>query len=396
MIINDNLMSLFAAQNLQNTQNDLQKVLQQLSSGLRINSAADDAAGLAIAQKMEAQINGLNQAKRNAQDAISLVQTAGGALTEIQSMLQRMRELAVQAASDSETPTDRAQIQKEVDQLAAEIHQIATTAQFNTQKLLDGSFQNRVFQVGANQGESLQVSIANVDSLALGVEGTVYNWSAVTNPLTFTAGATDPKVASVTANTGYVGRIGNGTYTLNFTVDSSGNVAVTMVDSNGQWVASGTGKIVSGQNTSIDIKDGFGNTVLTVTDNNSAATPAPFQTGTGTVTISGTTTTTSVQYGVDVSTAMAASNALNTLDQAINVVNSQQALLGAYQNRLQHVTNVNAIAYENLTSAKAQIMDVDMASAMAQFTRDQILQQAGVAALAQANQVPAAVLKLLG
>lgn len=274
MIINDNLMSLFAAQNLQNTQNDLQKVLQQLSSGLRINSAADDAAGLAIAQRMEAQINGYDQAKRNAQDGISLVQTASGALQEITSMLQRLNELAVEASNGTLTSTDRNQIQQEVDQLSQEIDHIAKSTTFNTLALLDGSTSSISLAIGpsAAGADLMPVSLPNVEFVSL-----------------------------------------------------------------------------------------FG---------------------------SGTT--------IDVSTATGAQAAVSSISAAIDQVSKDAASLGAVQNRLQHTIANLSTAYQNLTAAKAQIMDVDMASAMAQFTRDQILQQAGVAALAQANQAPAAVLKLLG
>ncbi|MBX6773354.1 MAG: flagellin [Chloroflexi bacterium] len=402
MIINDNLMSLFAAQNLQNTQNDLQKVLQQLSSGLRINSAADDAAGLAIAQKMDAQVSGLDQAKRNAQDAISLIQTAGGGLSEIQAMLQRMRELAVQAASDTMTASDRQQLQNEVDQLAQEIQQIATTTQFNTQKLLDGSYQSKVFQVGANAGETLTLSIGQMTAGTLKVGGYDNGWNlsaATVSPTSAVLGgaSTAATFAVVTATTDSL--VGNGAYTLTVTSISATSYSVALVDSSGATVASAT---VAGTDTSATLTDANTNSVLTVTlggsDTFSSVTTTEATTS---VTISDASVNfvasdTTVQAGLDITSAAAASAAISTLDNAIQQVSAQQAVLGAYQNRLQHVINVNAISYENLTSAKAQIMDVDMATAMAQFTRDQILQQAGIAALAQANQVPAAVLKLLG
>ncbi|MBX6773449.1 MAG: flagellin [Chloroflexi bacterium] len=294
MIINDNLMSLFAAQNLQNTQNDLQKVLQQLSSGLRINSAADDAAGLAIAQKMEAQINGYDQAKRNAQDGISLIQTASGALQEVTSILQRLNELAVEASNGTLQSGDRQQIQQEVNQLFQEIDHIAQSTTFNGVNLLNSPTSTVTFAIGptASGPDMLTASLADVSN-----SSSVFNWTELGTAVT-----------TVTV----------GTSTLSA-------IDMTMLDS--------------------------------------------------------TTTAASV---------------VDFINTAIQKVSAYQAQFGAIQNRLQHTIANLSTAYQNLTSAKAQIMDVDMASAMAQFTRDQILQQAGVAALAQANQVPAAVLKLLG
>ena len=170
MRINHNVAALNAWRNLTQTNSLLNKSLERLSSGLRINRAADDAAGLAISEKMRSQIAGLQAAQRNAQDAISLIQTAEGALNETHSILQRMRELAVQAASDTNTDADRQQIQKEIDQLVEEIDRIASTTEFNTQPLLDGSFTGKVFHIGANSGQNITVDIAAMDATSLGVD----------------------------------------------------------------------------------------------------------------------------------------------------------------------------------------------------------------------------------
>ncbi|PZN05927.1 MAG: flagellin [Bacillota bacterium] len=172
MRINHNVAALNAWRNLSQTNSLLNKSLERLSSGLRINRAADDAAGLAISEKMRAQIAGLQTAQRNAQDAISLIQTAEGALNETHSILQRMRELVVQAANGTNTTTDRQQIQAEIDQLIAELDRIADTTEFNTQKLLDGNF-NGNFQIGANAGQTINVTIADMHASALGTSGTV-------------------------------------------------------------------------------------------------------------------------------------------------------------------------------------------------------------------------------
>ena len=171
MIINHNIMALNAWRGLGQTNSALSKSLEKLSSGMRINRAADDAAGLAISEKMRGQIRGLNQAVRNAQDGISLLQTAEGALNETHSILQRMRELAVQAANDTNTSADRSQIQQEVNQLITEINRIGNTTEFNTQKLLNGSLSGKLIQIGANSGQNLSITIANMKAGALGVSG---------------------------------------------------------------------------------------------------------------------------------------------------------------------------------------------------------------------------------
>jgi len=171
MRINTNIAALNSYNQLNNTQNNLEKSLQRLSSGKRINGAADDAAGLAISEKMKSQTTGLAQAQRNAQDGISMIQTAEGALKESHSILQRMRELAVQSANDTNTEADRNEIQKEVDQLAAELTRIGETTEFNTQKLLDGSLDDTKFQIGANKGQNMEIAINDMKAEALGVAG---------------------------------------------------------------------------------------------------------------------------------------------------------------------------------------------------------------------------------
>src|SRR6056297_2261586 len=171
MRINTNVAALNSYNQLKNTQNNLSKSLSRLSSGKRINGAADDAAGLAISEKMGSQTRGLAQAQRNAQDGISMIQTAEGALKESHSILQRMRELSVQSANDTNTTADRAEIQKEVDQLASELTRIGETTEFNTQKLLDGSLEDIKFQIGSNEDQNMNVSINDMRADALGVAG---------------------------------------------------------------------------------------------------------------------------------------------------------------------------------------------------------------------------------
>ncbi len=181
MIINHNIMALNAWRGLFQTNSALSKSLEKLSSGLRINRAADDAAGLAISEKMRGQIRGLNQAIRNAQDGISLIQTAEGALNETHSILQRMRELAVQAANDTATDEDRAQLHQEVEALIEEIDRIGQTTEFNTQKLLSGGFQNKLIHIGANADQTLSISIANMTAAGISVDAVSVSTQSAAN-----------------------------------------------------------------------------------------------------------------------------------------------------------------------------------------------------------------------
>ncbi len=267
LYVTSNVAALNAYRNLNATQTSQNSSLEKLSSGYRINRAADDAAGLAISQGMQAQIGGLNVAVRNAQDAISVVQTADGALNETQAILQRMRNLAVQAASSgSQGETGAAASQTEFAQLQAEIDRISSTTKFNGQSLLDGNYAG-TFQVGANQGDTLEVTVGEVTASSLGVDS-----------LDLTTGAAD---------------------------------------------------------------------------------------------------------------------AITAIDTALSTLSTTRANLGASQNRIQHTVNNLNVAVENMTAANARIQATDMASEMVSFTQAQILSQAGTAMLAQANQQPQSILKLL-
>ncbi|VBB09440.1 flagellin [Lucifera butyrica] len=276
MIVNTNISALNAWRNLESQNSTLSDATAKLSSGKRINKAADDAAGLAISNKMTAQIEGLDQATSNAQDGISMVQTAEGALNETTAMIQRMRQLAVQSKNDTNTGSDRNQIQQEVNQLNAEIQRIATQTQFNTKNLLTGSASNLTFQIGANKGQ--------VTTLAIG------------------------------------------TMTVSALFGGSANVSL----------------------------------------------------GAGAASVAG---------GI--------SKAISTLDGALSKVSTLRAKLGAVQNRLEHTINNLEVSSQNLQSANSNIEDVDMAKEMATYSKTQVLVQSGVAMLAQANQQPQQVLKLL-
>ncbi len=427
MRINHNVAALNAWRNLSQTNSLLNKSLERLSSGLRINRAADDAAGLAISEKMRAQIAGLQTAQRNAQDAISLIQTAEGALNETHSILQRMRELAVQAASDTNTAADRAQIQKEIDQLAQEVGRIARTTEFNTQKLLDGSFEQNgiTFQIGANAGQNISVKIGNMGGFSLGVVS-----DEVKTQVTVTSTLTDGDNTQDIANGTYtVQSDGSGGYEL---VDGTGNVVATSTNGTSWTAASGDDTItfsvavtsgtvtVSGTNVTANfttsltndgleagtytydatakvLKDSSGNVVAT--EDPSAAGQFVDSNGNVVLDASGLGTLSNGQIftvgGLDVTSQASASAAITAFDSAIERVSGQRADLGAVQNRLEHTIANLGVAVENLQAAESRIRDVDMALEMANFTRNQILLQSGTAMLAQANAMPQAVLQLL-
>jgi flagellin len=274
MIINNNVAAINTWRNMGIQNGSLDKSLEKLSSGFRINRAADDAAGLAISEKMRSQIAGLNQSVRNAQDGISLIQTAEAAMNEVHSMMHRLRELAIQSSNDTNTNNDRAHLQKEVTQLLAEMNRIASTTEFNTKGLLNGTTVSFTFQIGANMGQTMRLSITNMNTDILGLTG-------------------------------------------------GANAA-------------------------------------------------------------------------DVTDRLKASTTIGLIDYALSVVSGQRASLGAVQNRLEHTVASLGVAAENLQAAESRVRDADMAKEMTKFTKTQILVQAGTAMLAQANQKPQSILKLLG
>jgi flagellin len=369
-IINTNLMSLNAQRNLNASQGAMAVAVQRLSSGLRINSARDDAAGLAISERFATQIRALNQAARNANDAISLSQTAEGALGEITNNLQRIRELAVQASNASNSASDREALQKEVAQLQAEIQRVATQTEFNGTKLLDGSFLGQNFQVGANAGQLINVgAIANAQTNNLG----------------------DGKFAEVSG-----GAIGTGTISgLTINGVTIEDVNLTAVDNtNAQKLADAinkkmdqTGVYAVASGTGVVLKALFADKDTVIG---------------GTVTGSGLTSGTTNATGndtqvedLDISTFLGAQRAISIVDKALNTVNSARADLGAIQNRFSSVVSNLSTAAENMSASRSRIMDADYAAETAAMTRAQILQQAGVAMLAQANAMPQNVLALL-
>ena len=489
-VINTNIMSLNAQRNLGTSGSSLATSIQRLSSGLRINSAKDDAAGLAISERFSTQIRGMDQAARNANDGISMAQTAEGALTEIGNNLQRIRELSVQSRNATNSPSDREALNAEVQLLKAEIQRVAEQTNFNGTTLLDGSFQAQSFQIGADQGQTIDIAqIANANIKDLG------NWNKVDTAAT---------ASGVAATGGYVAGTptpGTGTLDLStvvnrdlaFTFDVNGtqvNVAAgttrtatqlatdvaAAINAQAPGTATGgaTNVTLSNAGSSALVVGNFSNGVTAVTaaaQTETGGTPASFTAGNftltgskGTATISygaagsgaqratdlvkainnqsyntgvsasldsagklqlasasgqftvgGGGTTLTAQTGLtaatttnwaagasatgfadlDISTTAGADNALNAMDAALSTINSARADLGAVQNRFTSVVaNLNTSS-ENMSSARSRIRDTDYAKETAELTRTQILQQAGTAMLAQANQTSQNVLSLL-
>jgi flagellin len=493
--INTNVNSLTAQRNLTTSQSSLSMSIQRLSSGLRINSAKDDAAGLSISERFTSQIRGLNQASRNANDGISLAQTAEGALGASNSILQRIRELAVQSANATNSASDRAALNSEVSQLGAELNRIAQTTQFNGQNILDGSFTSADFQVGANANQTITATTANfstskygnnrigsvVATTASGVgdlvvgstaganasfgtaaatssiagDSLIINGSAGQATIAYAAGASAKAVAAqINAKTGDTGVTATArtaidmtalTVSDNFTmtIKSDNTTAVTVsfstgavADSDGLAAAINAFNDKSSQ-TGVTAKLNTAGSGITLTNQsgndiyltNSSATgaatvgAAALAAATGTVYVNGAITldsdktfgiTNAAQAGgigyftgatsssqlqaastLDVSTVDSATRTLSTVDAAIGVVSGQRAKFGALQSRFETTISSLNTTSENLSASRSRVQDADFAIETANLSRAQILQQAGTAMVAQANQLPQGVLALL-
>ncbi|HUP08551.1 MAG TPA: flagellin, partial [Caldimonas sp.] len=465
--INTNISSLTAQRNSTRTQDDLATAIARLSSGLRINSAKDDAAGLAISERMTTQINGLNQAARNANDGISLAQVAEGGLSGVTSNLQRMRELAVQSANSTNSASDRAALQQEVSQLQAEIDRVATQTQFNGLNLLDGSFTAQQFQVGPNAGQTISISsIASARTSSLGqyagfnqTNVSIGTASNSTTASTVTVGGatislgTIPTDAKAIASAITAANVGGLTATANATTVPAGTQALTAtaagtavitinglainVDNavgnpttnrantvaaiNSQSAVTGVTATDTGSGVSLTASDGRNITVAFNAGTATAATIADFglapaaTTGgtinliyqapsgvTGNVVFAGAFAATdaiaatgTAISAIDISTLAGANAALSAVDAALTQVDSSRAALGAIQNRFTSTISNLTTASENLTASRSRIQDADFAAETANLARDQILQQAGTAMIAQANHLPDQVLQLL-
>lgn len=414
MIINHNIAALNTHRQLSANTANTNKNIEKLSSGLRINRAGDDAAGLAISEKMRGQIRGLDQASRNSQDGISLIQTAEGALNETHSILQRMRELAVQSGNDTNTAGDRKNLQDEMNQLNEEIDRIQSTTQFNTKNLLDGSMGKAVNTAVANENvnTSLKNSVGalltadttkltdltdkNGNKLGI-VSGDTVTVSYVKDGTTFSADITNLSVADL-------GDLGVGTIAIASAGSGiSGALKVTAS-------AAGTAGAINGLTISVKDKDGNVKTAATnalssFSEKTAAANvrtdgTATFQIGANTgqtmnLAIEDMGTSALGVKGLQISTQSQATVAIKVIDNATQKVSSERSKLGAIQNRLEHTINNLGTASENLTAAESRIRDVDMAKEMMQQTKNNILAQASQAMLAQANQQPQGVLQLL-
>ena len=377
--INTNVASLNAQRNLAASQSSLSTSIQRLSSGLRVNSAKDDAAGLAIADRMNTQVRGLDVAARNANDGISLSQTAEGALGKVGDMLQRMRELAVQSSNATNTQTDRNSLDAEVVQLKAEINRVATQTSFNGVKLLDGSFSGANFQVGANAGETINVAtITNAQTAVLGGTVNVATASAAASGLT--GFATAVAAGGVTVNGVDIGAIPAAGSAL----ERAGQLVNSINQVSGQTNVGASYDSATGQ---ITLRSSSG--AITIAGTTNDATVAGFANAT-----TAATATTGIT-GLNVQSYANSQLALTQIDAALSQVNTARGNLGAIQNRFSNAIDSINVTNENITAARGRILDADFAKESANLARAQVLQQAGTAMVAQANALPNGVLQLL-
>lgn len=372
--INQNIAAINSYRNLSNTQNDLGKSLEKLSSGFRINRAADDAAGLAISEGLRSQVGGLKVAVRNAQDGISVVQTAEGALTETHAILQRMRDLSVQSANDSNDANSRSAINAEASALKSELTRIADKTTYNNINVLDGSFTGKDFQVGYAANDTISVDIQSSSVTPQSVSYATAATSAA-GTMTVTQGGLEVTTGSIAVS-----------------ADATALSAALNADEAfaGHFVAS-----VNGTALEITAKNGDATGNITLAQGTATA---ALGAATNTAQASSVGGFSSVDLGVDgidLTSKAGATAAIGAIDSAIKAVSTSRADLGALQNRFEHtIKNLN-VSVENLSASESRIRDTDMASEMVQFTRAQILSQAGTAMLAQANQIPQGVLSLL-
>jgi flagellin len=501
LIINTNISALNAQRNLTKSQGTLARSMERLSSGLRINSAKDDAAGLAIADRMTSQIRGLNQCVRNANDGISLAQTAEGALQESSNILQRIRELSIQSANDSNSASDRAAIQKEVTQLQAELSRIADETTFNAKNLLDGTFAAQKFHVGTEANQTIEISIGSARATSMGAQqlngtatqdhvgattlapaalttatGTINGVAGddltISGPLgigmaTIAANMSAAEIASavntVTGDTGVTASAGNSvvidavaTGTISFTltseqsgtvIGSAGTISAVVTDANdlstlrdainAESSKTGISATLSTGGDAITLTNNDGSDIVIegVSNNDASDTAAVMNVGgvtladvdltadgsatdsilhggkvefsassafsvsgdagTDVLTAAAQSSTLSSVADIDVSTQSGANAALNVVDEALSFISSARADLGAVQNRMEStIANLMAIS-ENVSAARARITDADIAMETTLMTKASIMQQAGVAILAQANQTPQLALSLL-
>lgn len=460
-VINTNIASLNAQRNLNTSQGDANVALERLSSGLRINSAKDDAAGLAISERFTSQVRGLNQAIRNANDGISFAQVAEGALEETTNALQRIRELAVQSANDTNSPSDRKALNQEVSALISEINRIASTTQFNGRNILDGSFADFSFQVGANANQTIGVDGVDARGSKLGASvssGTTFNQANIANftgagSLTINgvevdlstattgqdvisqinlvspdSGVTAQKAGKTVVNAGGFAAPTAPATTATVTINGTG-VEITATDTIDTTISkineragqtgvtaskSGTDIILTDTNGGVvEVQDDaggtdvFGNADILGTGTTSFEPGIELITDVGdTVTLGGTGTLADLGLGtltqedlivndMNVLTRDESANTITTVDYALEQISGLRSELGAVQNRFETTIANLSTASENLSAARSRIQDADFAAESAELARTQVLQQAGLSVLAQANARPQQVLQLL-
>jgi flagellin len=395
--INTNMMSMTAQRNLATSAGSLATSMQRLSSGLRVNSAKDDAAGLAISERMNTQVRGLNVAARNANDGISLAQVAEGALGKVGDMLQRMRELAVQSANASNNADDRKALQAEVTQLRQEVERVAKTTAFNGTKLLDGTFANVTFQVGANAGEGISIESivsARVDDIGATDSNITPAINNVADPVAPAVLAAIPvgtlEILDADGNAIALGPIGEATTGAQRTVQVIDAINAKSSDTG---VFARPVMDAAGAVTGYEI---FSDRALDVTAGEALEGLVASAAGIGTVVATAPTATPFTLEDISIENFGDSQLALKVIDNAIDAINSSRADLGALQSRFESaVANIN-ITGENLSAARGRIVDADFAKETSNLSRAQILQQAGTAMVAQANQIPQNVLSLLG
>lgn len=470
LVINTNVSALNAQRTVGKTQDQLSLAIQRLSTGFRINSAADDAAGLAITDRMTAQIRGLNQAVRNANDGVSTLQTADASLQDVTNLLQRARELAVQAANDTNTSSDRLSLNAEAGSIIAELDRLANTVAFNGKKLIDGTFSNAQFQIGANANQTISFSIGNAQTSnqgakitqGLSVSSTVFTAlssagitvngvaitglssltdidqviNAINNKTTETGVTAIKNTQTIVTDTGFTGINAGSSQTLTIN-----GVSITLTTGNASTAsdfattvnqfANQTGVTVTTGSTStvvtftrtnggnIDISETTGTTG--VGDNVGSSASRIFNAGftlsvelnktltittgsnasdlgftTGVVGTAGTGYAEKRVSALNISTASGANDAIQTIDFALTQIGKLRGEIGAVQNRFTSAISSLQVASENISAARSRIRDTDVAKETAELTRNQILLQAGVSVLAQANQLPQIALSLLG
>jgi len=377
--INSNINSLVAQQNLNGSQSALSQAITRLSSGKRINSAADDAAGLAISTRMQTQINGLNQGVSNANDGVSMIQTASSALSSLTSSLQRIRQLAVQASTGSLSSSDQAALQKEVSAQIAEVNRIASQTTYNGTNILDGSAGSVTFQVGANVGQTISLDLSQSMSAAKIGGGLVQTGQTV-----------GTIAVSLDASGAYTS---TGATITSVNVLSDGKGGYTFTDQNNTAITSGVSSAIFTAGTAA----GTGTAVTNLTLSASAVTTAGAGSAAAVASVAQINAINNppTVSGLDISTVTGANEAMVSIDNALQTVNTLQAALGAAQNRFTAIATSQQAESTDLSSAQSQITDANFAQETANLSKAQVLQQAGISVLAQANSNPQQVLKLL-